>query len=462
MDEFSIPAMGARLRDGRATSVGLVGRALERIAAHDGAINAFVRVEAETALAAAAAADAQLARGIDLGPMHGIPYAAKDIIDVAGLPTTCHSHLMLDNIAARDAHVVERLRRGGAILLGKLATHEFALAGPSFELPFPPARNPWNREHATGGSSSGSAAAVAAGFVRASLGSDSGGSIRAPASNCGVLGLKPTFGRVSRRGVFPVSESMDHVGLLALSAADAAAMLQAMAGHDADDPSSADVPVPDFSAGLGDGVAGLKLAYARRSFAGDPLLLPRVLTLIDDAVQKLAAAGARIEEIDLPPDEQFTAVGNVIVLGEMFALHGQRLRDHAERLSKYLYLWTGVGAVLTAEDLALAQRGRRYLAQQMSETLSRFDGIITASVFDTALVMDRNHPSAESWAGHRLLSFNVTGQPALSLPIGLHNGLPIGMQIATAPFAEPLLLRIAAAYEALAPFPLSPVARSKP
>jgi aspartyl-tRNA(Asn)/glutamyl-tRNA(Gln) amidotransferase subunit A len=455
---FSIADAGKQLRDGRLTAVALAEQALARIGRHDASLNAFIRVEAETALAAAAAADAQLAAGVDLGPMHGIPYAAKDIIDVAGLPTTCHSHLMLDNIAPRDAHVIERLRAGGAILLGKLATHEFALGGPSFELPFPPARNPWNLDYAAGGSSSGSAAAVAAGFVRASIGSDSGGSIRGPAANCGVLGLKPTFGRISRRGVFPLSESLDHVGLLAASAGDAAAILQVMAGRDASDPSSADWPVPDFAQQLGVGIEELKLGYARRCFATDPLMPPQVLGLIDAAVERLAGAGARIEEIDLPAYEHLNASGKVIVLGEMFALHGQRLREHGDHVSNYLYRWAGAGVVLTAEDLALAQRARRLLAQQMADVMRGVDGIITASVFDTASLIDRNRPDSERWAGHQLMTFNVSGQPALSLPIGFSNGLPIGMQIATAAFAESMLLRIAAAYEAVAPFPASPLA----
>jgi aspartyl-tRNA(Asn)/glutamyl-tRNA(Gln) amidotransferase subunit A len=451
-------AAGERLRDGRLTSVALVEQSLRHIARHDPGLNAFIRVEAETALAAAAVADAQLAAGVDLGPMQGIPYAAKDIIDVAGLPTTCHSHLMLDNIAARDAHVIERLRAGGAVLLGKLATHEFALGGPSFELPFPPARNPWNLDFAAGGSSSGSAAAVSAGFVRASIGSDSGGSIRGPAANCGVVGLKPTFGRVSRRGVFPLSESLDHVGVLAACAADAAALLQVMAGHDPDDPSSADRAVPDFGAQLHDGVRGLRLGYARRCFATDPLMPAHVLTLIDAAVEKLANAGAVIEEIDLPAYEQLNACGKVIVLGEMFALHAQRLRDHGDRVSSYLYRWAGAGAVLTAEDLALAQRARRLLAAQMADALRHVDGVLTASVFDTASPLDLNQPDGERWVGHQLITFNVSGQPALSLPIGLSDGLPIGMQIAAAAFAEPLLLRIAATYESAAALPSSPLA----
>lgn len=460
-ENLSIAAAGKALREGRLSAVALVEQALVRIARDDPAINAFIRVEGEAALRAAARADALLADGIDLGPLHGIPYAVKDVVDVAGLPTTCHSHLMLDNVAAADAHVVQRLRAGGAVLLGKLATHEFALGGPSFELPFPPARNPWNPDYAAGGSSSGSAAAVSTGFVRASVGSDSGGSIRGPAANCGVLGLKPTFGLVSRRGVFPLSESLDHTGLLAASAGDAAAMLQIMAGHDPADPASADVGVSDF-AELGEGVRGLKLAYARRFFASDPQLLPHVLALVDAAVEKFARAGAQIEEIDLPPYQQFHASGKVIVVAEAFALHAERLRRYPERLSHYFYRWAGAGAVLTAEDLVLAHRARRFLAQEMAAILGRFDGLVTASVFDTAARLDRDNPGTERWAGHQLITFNVSGQPALSLPIGLCDGLPIGMQIAAAAFAEPMLLRIAAAYEAIAPFPTSPLAGAVP
>ena len=224
-------------------------------------------VTRERALADAERADRELAAGIDKGPMHGIPYGLKDIYDTAGIRTTCHSKLLVDNVPREDSVVEAKLKAGGAVLLGKLATHEFAIGGPSFDLPFPPARNPWNVDHFTGGSSSGSAAAVAAGFTRMAMGSDTGGSIRGPAFYCGIVGLKPTYGRVSRRGVFPLSYTLDHCGPLTWTVEDAALAMQVIAGHDPQDPASADVPVGDFTQELGRDLAGLRLAYPRSFFA---------------------------------------------------------------------------------------------------------------------------------------------------------------------------------------------------
>ena len=215
---------------------------LDRIERLDAKLNVFVRLDAEAAMAAARAAEAEIAAGRPRGPLHGVPVGIKDIIDVAGLPTTCHSKILIDNVASADAVCVARLRGAGAIVLGKLSTHEFAIGGPSFDLPWPPARNPWNPDHHPGGSSSGSGAGVAAGLFPIALGSDTGGSVRNPASACGIVGLKPTYGLVSRRGVFPLAFTLDHVGPLTRTVADNALMLEAIAGHDPRDPGSAAAP----------------------------------------------------------------------------------------------------------------------------------------------------------------------------------------------------------------------------
>src|SRR5436305_3672244 len=232
---------------------------LARIAAHDGKLHSFLRLTEEAALAEAAAAERELMAGTSRGPLHGIPYALKDIIETAGIPTTGHSKLRQDHVPAEDAEIFRRLKAGGGIMLGKLATWEFALGGPSFDLPWPPARNPWNPDHLPGGSSSGSGAAVAAGFVPGAVGTDTGGSVRGPAALCGIAGIKPTYGRVSRRGVFPNTFSMDHCGPLTRSAEDIALFLGVIAGFDPEDPGSEDVAVPDYPAGLAGGVRGLRL-----------------------------------------------------------------------------------------------------------------------------------------------------------------------------------------------------------
>ena len=267
LHELSIAEAGAALRSGTVTSTALTEHALARIAALDGALDAFITVTAERARADAAAADAAFEAGIDAGPMQGVPYALKDIYDTAGIRTTCHSKLLVDNVPAADSVVAAKLKAGGGVLLGKLSTHEFALGGPSFDLPFPPARNPWNPEHIPGGSSSGSGAAVAAGICRMAMGSDTGGSIRGPAAYCGTVGLKPTYGLVSRRGVFPLSYTLDHCGPLSWTVEDAALTMEVITGYDPLDPASADVPKPDFRRGLDWGVSGLRIAMPRHFFA---------------------------------------------------------------------------------------------------------------------------------------------------------------------------------------------------
>ena len=246
--DLSIAEMGRQLRAGSITAEMLARDALARVAARDGALHAFVLVTEERALADARRADEERKSGRDRGPFHGIPYALKDIYDTAGIRTTCHSKLRLHNVPKEDSVAAARLRDAGGVLLGKLATHEFAIGGPSFDLPFPPARNPWNPAHITGGSSSGSATAIGARMVRMAMGSDTGGSIRGPAAWCGTVGIKPTYGRVSRRGVFPLSWTLDHIGPLSRSVEDSAITLQVLAGHDPQDTASADVPVATAAA----------------------------------------------------------------------------------------------------------------------------------------------------------------------------------------------------------------------
>jgi aspartyl-tRNA(Asn)/glutamyl-tRNA(Gln) amidotransferase subunit A len=234
---------------------------IARVAALDGMTHAFIEVTADLALAQAKKAEDEVMAGISRGKLHGVPVGLKDIIDLKGVRTTAHSHQLIDNWASDDAFVTQKLKAAGAVILGKLATHEFAMGGPSFDLPFPPARNPWNLAHFTGGSSSGSGAAVAAGFVPAALGTDTGGSIRLPAAFCGIVGMKPTYGLVSRRGVLPLSQSLDHIGPMTWTVEDNALLMKVLAGHDRLDPASADRPDPTPEALLGADVKGLRVGY---------------------------------------------------------------------------------------------------------------------------------------------------------------------------------------------------------
>jgi len=449
LHELSIAQAGRALRDGAVSSDELTRHALSRIDALDGALDAFILVTRERALADAARADAELRRGEDRGPMHGIPYGLKDIYDTAGIRTTCHSALREDNVPTADSHVAARLAAGGGVLLGKLGTHEFAIGGPSFDLPFPPARNPWNPEHIPGGSSSGSGAAVAAGMLRMAMGSDTGGSIRGPACYCGIVGLKPTYGRVSRRGVFPLSYSLDHCGPLTKTVEDTALTMQVIAGYDPLDPMSANVPVPDFSAGLRRDLKGLTLGYPRAFFADNPAATPDVLAAIDDAVETLAGLGAEIVPVDLPSYNLFEACGRVILIAEAYAIHEQDLKTRPLAYGRFTYQRIAAGAVLSAADLVQAFRTRMELSAAVNGVLAQCDGLITATGISPAPRFDAFGRDATRWTAMLTIPFNVTGHPALALPIGFSaDGLPLGMEIVGRLFDEPTVLRIGAAYEA--------------
>jgi aspartyl-tRNA(Asn)/glutamyl-tRNA(Gln) amidotransferase subunit A len=447
--ELSIAEAGRRLRSGTLTSSALTQDALARIASLDPLLHAFVLVTPDRALADADRADAELKAGIDKGPMHGIPYALKDIYDTAGIRTTCHSKLRIDHVPTEDSVVEAKFRAGGAVLLGKLATHEFAIGGPSFDLPFPPARNPWNLDHFTGGSSSGSGAAVAAGLVRTAMGSDTGGSIRGPAFYCGTVGLKPTYGLVSRRGVFPLSYTLDHCGPLSWTVEDAALTMQVISGHDPLDPASADVPVPDFVKDLGRDLAGLKVAYPRSFFVTQDGISSEVVASVDAAVQQLARLGAVVEEVSLPDFQLFNACGRVILSAEAFAIHEQDLISRPLDYGRYTYQRMMAGATLTAADLTQALRLRRELATAVNAgILSTYDALVTANGFAPAPRIDSFPVDVPSTTTVQTIPFNVTGNPVLAMPTGFSNaGLPLGMQIVGRAFEEPTVLRIGAAYE---------------
>jgi aspartyl-tRNA(Asn)/glutamyl-tRNA(Gln) amidotransferase subunit A len=459
--QLSIAEMGRQLRAGTITSEALTASALARIEAGDAALYAFILVTPERARADARRADADLAAGGDRGPMHGIPYALKDIYDTAGIATTCHSKLRQHHVPSEDSVVAARFAKGGAVLLGKLATHEFAIGGPSFDLPWPPARNPWNTEHITGGSSSGSATAIASGMVRMATGSDTGGSIRGPAAWCGLAGIKPTYGRISRRGVFPLSWTLDHCGPLARSVEDTAIALQVMAGHDPRDPASADVSVPDFRAALDRGVVGLHIGVPRAFFATAKMVTPEVLAAIDRTAQSLRDAGATVEDVALPDYAIFAAAGRVIMLSEAFAIHRN---DMQNRLLDYAEITAGrfvLGATITAPDYVDALRARRELTDAVNAVLLSCDALLTASSLITAPRFDAVPDALSSVSPMQTIPFNVTGHPAMSVPVGLAaDGLPLSVQIAGRPFDEATVLRIGRTIETLSgwervPLPVS-------
>jgi aspartyl-tRNA(Asn)/glutamyl-tRNA(Gln) amidotransferase subunit A len=447
--ELSIAEAGRKLRDGGVTSLALTEDALARIAAIDPAINSFITVTADRARADAAAADAAFAAGIDHGPMQGVPYALKDIYDTAGIRSTCHSRLRADHVPAADSVVGSKFKAQGGVLLGKLATHEFALGGPSFDLPFPPARNPWNREHIPGGSSSGSGAAVAAGLVRMAMGSDTGGSIRGPAAYCGTIGIKPTYGLVSRRGVFPLSTTLDHCGPLSWTVEDSAIALQTIAGYDALDPASVDVPVPNYLDGLDRGVEGLRIGLPRHFYAEAKDVSPEVVSAIDQAAVTLEKLGAIVEEVTLPDYELFNACGRVIMYTEAFAIHEQDYQTRPLDFGLLTYLRMTLGAFITGPDLQQAMRLRRELSQAVNLKLKTYDALIAATALVPAPAFADITPNIPPNWPIQTMPFNVTGNPAMSIPTGFSaSGLPLSMQIVGRAFDETTVFRIGAAFEA--------------
>ncbi|MFC6700377.1 amidase [Streptomyces thermocoprophilus] len=421
-------------------------------------MHAFVTITAERALRDAARADRELAAGLDRGPMHGIPYALKDIFDTRGIRTTSHSWLMADHVPQEDAEAEARLAAGGGVLVGKLATHEFALGGPSPELPFPPARNPWNTDHFTGASSSGAGAAVAAGLVRVAIGSDTSGSVRGPACHCGTVGLKPTYGLVSRRGAFPLSYALDHIGPLGWTVADTALATQVIAGYDPLDPGSVRREVPDLTAGLGLGVEGLRIAYSPCWFRDDAATSPEVTAAIERVLGELAARGAEVGEVELPPYRLFNACGRVIMAAEAYAVHETDLRTRPEKYGRYTYQRIAPAVGLSAADLVQAHRMRQELARALHRAVfERYDVLVTATGLAPAPRLDAfptDWPPPRELTAMQTIPFNVTGHPALALPTGLSaSGLPLGMQIAGRPFDEPTVLRVGAAVEAITTHP---------
>lgn len=432
----------------RLSPVEVVDALLERIAALDPSLSVFIHLDAEGARSAARAAEREITAGQSRGPLHGIPVGIKDVIDVAALPTTCHSKIRLDNVARTDAAVVARLREAGAIILGKLSTHEFALGGPSFDLPFPPARNPWNPAHHPGGSSSGSGAGLAAGLFPLALGTDTGGSVRHPASACGVVGLKPTYGLVSRRGVFPLAHTLDHIGPMSRSVADAALMLSAMSGRDPADPSSVEGPGSIPSGELERGVRGLRIGYVRHFHETDIPADPQVAAALDAAAAALAADGATIRTVTLPNLQAFSSVNRIILQAEAWAIHAPWLRDRPQDYGQSARRRLLAGAFLTAEDYVLAQRRRFQMIAAVEEVLRDVDVLLTASSLDPPCRIDDEAELARTYPRQARTPFSLTGHPALAMMSGLsRDGLPLSIQFVGRYFDEATLLRAAAAWE---------------
>src|SRR4051794_264478 len=417
--DFLTIAEAAKLIEQRELSpVELVDSRLARIEKLDGQLHSFIRVLADQARTEARAAETEIAAGKYRGPLHGIPIGLKDIYETAGVPTTGHSKVMQDHVPKADAFSVARLRAAGAVVVGKLATHEFAFGGPSFDLPWPPARNPWDTTRFTGGSSSGTGAAVAAGLVLGGTGSDTGGSIRGPAAYCGLAGIKPTYGLISRAGILPPGFSLDHAGPMAWTAEDCAILLQVMAGHDRADPASADRPIQDYRAALQAGVKGLRIGIIRHFYERDNEANAATGQAIDAAAQKFAELGCSVREVTLSPLDDWASCGVLMMLAEAYTIHEhnlqQRFTDYGEIFRDRMVL----AGLITAADYIQALRRRRELVAELDRAMADLDLVMTAAAPSEAPRIEEVGKFAIMERPSLTMPFNVSGSPAMSVCCG--------------------------------------------
>ena len=450
LHHLSIADASGMIRARRLSPVELTRQLLERIERLNPRLDAYLTVTAQQAISSARAAEKAQMQGALKGLLHGIPLAYKDIFETAGVRTTAQSRLLENNLPARDAEAVRRLAEAGAVMLGKLATHEFAIGGPAFDLPWPPARNPWDTERFTGGSSSGSGAAVAAGLALGSLGSDTGGSIRFPGAYCGIAGLKPTAGLVSRRGMIPLSPSLDTAGPMAWTAEDCALMLDAIAGYDPLDPASvpSSPPPGGYAAAARRGARGLRIGIIRRFYETDLPASTEVVEQMQEAERLLKDLGCSVMTADCPPLAEFNAANRLIISAEAFALHEAELTARPEAYSRAFRVRVMAGGLLRAVDYIQAQRHRRSLAAEFNALFERFDVLVTAAtpgpaprLADVSLDEGLSRPTYAAPA-------NISGGPAMSVCSGFApNGLPLGLQIIGPPFGDATVLALAVAVE---------------
>lgn len=433
------------LRSKTASAVELTQACLKRIETYNGTLNAFITVTGEQALTAARQMDAEQRRGNWRGPLHGIPIALKDNMDTAGIRTTAASELFKDRVPSEDAEVVRRLKGAGAILLGKTNLQEFAYGGSSSVSYFGPVRNPWAIERVPGGSSGGSAAATAADLCFGSLGTDTAGSVRIPASYCGIVGFKPTYGRVSNRGVVPLSWTLDHVGPLCKTVEDAALLLGVIAGFDELDPTSVDVPVPDYSRALKMGTANLRLGVPRTPFFDS--LDPEIGKAVDAAIEVLRKLTASLREVQLPP----AGSHRVIVGPEAYAYHSQWITGSPEKYQPATReRLIQLASAVTQQDYVQARRQCDLLRREIRKVFTTVDLLVTPTMASppSTIAPIEQSASLDPSRTRNTWPLDVSGLPAITVPCGFtSSGLPIGLQIVGAPFAEATILALAHAYE---------------
>ena len=425
---------------------------LDRITALEPQLNAFITLTAERAMDSARKAEADVAAGRLRGPLQGIPFGLKDLYATAGILTTGHSRICQTNVPALNAATVDRLYDAGALLMGKLSTCEFAHGAPSFDAPWPPARNPWHLEHFTGGSSSGSGAAVAAGFLPMAMGSDTGGSVRIPAAMCGTVGLKPTYGLVSRFGVMPNSFSFDHCGPLTWTVEDCAIVMGALAGYDSRDPSSVDRSPVDYRSALKGDIRGMRIGVVRHFWEEDLKIDPEAAAAMDAALDVLRGLGATVETVRMRPCQDYTDIKVVIAGTEIFSVHQGNLMNRAHDYGANFLVQSLAGCLFQSAEYVQAQRERRKVLEEMEAIYAKYDVLVTAS---SAPAPRLDHYSTlNAWIKPNIQTvFSVTAGPALAMCNGYSkSGMPLSMQLAGRPFDEATVLRVAHAYEKATPW----------
>jgi aspartyl-tRNA(Asn)/glutamyl-tRNA(Gln) amidotransferase subunit A len=445
--ELTLADAASLVRGKKVSPVELAEGYLQRIDALNPKLNAYVTVAADEAMRSARQAEDDVARGLELGPLHGVPLAIKDLFATRGLRTTGGSKILADWVPEEDAHVVTCLRRAGAFLLGKLNMHEWAAGATTINPHFGTTTNPWDTTRIPGGSSGGSAAAIAAALCAGSLGSDTAGSIRMPSSLCGTVGLKPTYGLASLRGVLPLSWSLDHVGPMTRTVEDAALLMEAIAGYDPRDPSSVDRPSTEYRGALRGDVRGLRLGLPRNYFFDEAD--PEVVAAVRGAASLLEAEGAHVAEVDVPGVEQVFAVGMPVLVAEAAAYHEKYLQERPGDYGEDVLALLRAGQSQSAVDYIRAQRARIEFRQGLEALFTRIDALLTPTTPITAPTIEQCRAEPPTFSLIRCTApFNVAGLPALSVPCGLSEvGLPMGLQIAGRHFEEATVLRVGAAYE---------------
>jgi len=449
---LSITELAGRIRGGDVSPVEATRATLDRIQRLNPAYNAFLTVTADLALEQARQAEAEIGRGGYRGTLHGVPISLKDLYFTRGIRTTGGSKILADWVPDHDSAVGERLRQAGAVLVGKNHMQEFAFGTTNLNSHYGPARNPWDPSRVTGGSSGGSAVAVSLGMSFASMGSDTGGSIRMPAALCGVAGIKPTYGRVSRFGVLPLAWSADHAGPLARGIEDLAILLGAIAGHDPRDPASVDRPVPDYQQHLGGEVGDLRIGLIEEYL--DEPSEPEIKAAVEAAAKVLEGLGARVERFSFAEVTEYIGAQTTIIYAEAAAYHARWLAERPQDYTASVRERLQIGMLLPAIDYVNAQRARRLLIERMNKVMERYDVLISPTVPVAAPTIDESErPEVNNNLARFTRLFNMLAGPTASVPCGFtQSGLPIGLQIAGRAWEESTVLHLARAYEQATPW----------